>query len=110
MKATPVVQLSADSSCVNRRSYRAEFDALEMAELVHAIAQSPHFEAAHAPPGVASFTTEEGHQVLVVAASSRVQIRVSLDVDRDARRLAAERVAALIVRSVLDARVRHAMR
>lgn len=81
-----------------------------MAELVHALKlDAAHFQPAHAPPGVASFVTPDDHQVLIVMASSRVQLRVSLDVAHDARRLVAERVAASLVRAVADARARLAI-
>ena len=105
MNTTPVVRLSADSSCVNRRSYRADFDELDVVELVRALERDAvRFRPAHAPSGVASFLTVEGHQVLIVPASSRVQIRISLDIDRDERRRAAELVCVALVHAVTAAR------
>ncbi|MBX7197107.1 MAG: hypothetical protein K1X94_33975 [Sandaracinaceae bacterium] len=88
------IRLVADTSCTDKRAYRLEVDGVSVDEWLLALeglASGPQM------PGSRRYRLD-AHDVLLVEASGRIQIRVSLEVPREARRFAAESVAVQMLR------------
>lgn len=97
------MRLLPDSSCTDKRAYRLELEGIPVEGLSAALAD---LEVPYTLPGASRFEVE-GQTVLLVRATCRVAIRVSVDVPKDERRAAAERVVAAIAKrlaSSLEAR------
>jgi hypothetical protein len=92
------VRLVADASCVDRRSYRLEIEGVDLRALGDRLGAMPDVSPEHAPPGVLALRTADGHVVLLVLATGRIQIRIDLAVPRAERRWAAEAIAVRVAR------------
>lgn len=102
MSAGPLT-LARDHTCIRGMNWRCDVDPAAVEPLLAALGAAG-FAARPSPPALPCLRGPEGHQVMLVRRTGRVQIRVDYAVPEARRRLAAEGVFALIARALLAAR------
>lgn len=99
------MKLARDASCSERRTYRSDLpEWVSPDEVIEALERDHGLVRTRMPPGVIGLRSEDGHVILVVPATRRVQIRVHPEVPLQARYLAAESVFATLVLTVSEMR------
>lgn len=83
-----------EPGCVQGLKWGAQLtlDPAETAAWVAQLCRRGYRVSSQRVPGLISMSHPEGHQLLFVPASGRLQIRLDLATDRDARRQCADRV------------------
>ncbi|MCS6856166.1 MAG: hypothetical protein NZM37_00500 [Sandaracinaceae bacterium] len=93
-------RLLRESACSRARAWRLELDGIGREEWIETF--SP-WEEESGIRGLRSYSIPP-HRVLYVEASSRIQIRIGVEVPAEERQREAEKVAAWIVRRILARR------
>lgn len=98
------MELTRDQSCVDRINWRCDLPSSVSGDVVFArLAKLQGYLVEGPGPLLYVVRVPGQHQVLIVPRTGRVQIRVSYDVPKLDRRLAAEGVFATLVRLIRQA-------
>ena len=93
--------LERDHSCMRHFAYRMDLEGPSDVGDFVALAQADGFSVSRPLPSLVKLVDACGNELLVVATTGRVQLRVSYTVPPDARRHAAEAVYCRLVRASL---------
>ena len=95
--------LERDHSCIRSLAYRMDLEEPSECPAFVALALGMGFVEETPIPGLAKLVGVEGHEILLVRATGRVQLRVSYLVSQDRRRYVAEELYCRIARRWIGA-------
>lgn len=95
------MELTRDLSCFRGLNWRSDLPAGSDCDELAAALSGRGFVAVAGPSALRLLRSREGHELLLVPRTGRVQIRVHYLTPQEERRWAAERVFASLVRTIL---------
>lgn len=95
------MELARDQSCFRSLNWRCDLPAGSDCDRLAATLAEKGFAAVGGPSAIRTLRSPEGHEVVLVPRTGRVQIRVHYLTPEEERRFVAEGVFALLVRSIL---------
>jgi hypothetical protein len=98
------MELTRDLGCSQSLNWRSDLPPGSDCDVLVKILSEKGFALAPSPSMLRLIRSKEGHEILFVPRTGRVQIRVHYLTPEQGRRLVAERLFVLLVRSILGLR------